>query len=80
MKQFRIDQPKRFHLALVDPADTGGFKLNKDSADAMLAQNIERLARLQERLYAHGRWALLVVLQGLDTAGIHCSLYAASSS
>jgi hypothetical protein len=35
---------------------------------------------LQERLYAHGRWALLVVLQGLDTAGIHCSLYAASSS
>jgi uncharacterized protein (DUF2461 family) len=35
MKQFRIDQPKRFHLALVDPADTGGFKLNKDSADAI---------------------------------------------
>jgi PPK2 family polyphosphate:nucleotide phosphotransferase len=69
MKQFRIDQPERFHLALVDPADTGGFKLNKDSADAMLAQNIERLARLQERLYAHGQWALLVVLQGLDTAG-----------
>lgn len=66
MKQFRIDQPERFHLALVDPADTGGFKFNKDSADAMLAQNIERLARLQERLYAHGQWALLVVLQGLD--------------
>jgi PPK2 family polyphosphate:nucleotide phosphotransferase len=69
MKQFRIDQPERFHLALVDPANTGGFKVNKDLADAMLAQNIERLANLQERLFAHGQWALLVVLQGMDTAG-----------
>ena len=35
----------------------------------MLARDIERLAKLQERLYAQGQWALLVVLQGMDTAG-----------
>ena len=35
----------------------------------MLAEDVERLGELQERLYAHGRWAVLVVLQGMDTAG-----------
>jgi len=35
----------------------------------MLAQDVERLARLQERLYADHRWALLVVLQAMDAAG-----------
>jgi PPK2 family polyphosphate:nucleotide phosphotransferase len=35
----------------------------------MLAEDTERLADLQQRLYAHDRWALLVVLQGMDTAG-----------
>ena len=35
----------------------------------MLAQGAKRLGDLQERLYAEHRWALLVILQGLDTAG-----------
>ena len=35
----------------------------------MLAKSIARLADLQERLYAHGRWAVLIVLQGIDAAG-----------
>jgi PPK2 family polyphosphate:nucleotide phosphotransferase len=69
IKQFRIDHPERFQLASLDPADTGGLALDKEAAGAMLAQDIERLARLQDRLYAHGQWALLVVLQGMDTAG-----------
>ena len=35
----------------------------------MLAAEVERLRGLQERLYADGRWALLVVLQGIDGSG-----------
>ena len=35
----------------------------------MLADGIARLAELQERLYAQDRWALLIVLQGMDAAG-----------
>jgi polyphosphate kinase 2 (PPK2 family) len=35
----------------------------------MLSRDIEHLAKLQERLYAQHQWALLVVLQGMDTAG-----------
>jgi polyphosphate kinase 2 (PPK2 family) len=34
-----------------------------------LAQDVERLAKLKERLYAHDRWALLVVLQSMDASG-----------
>jgi len=29
----------------------------------------DQLGQLQERLYAHGRYSLLVILQGMDTAG-----------
>lgn len=67
IKRLRIDDPDRFRLSVFDPADTGG--LDKDAAEAMLADDIERLTKLQQRLYADGRWAVLVVLQGMDAAG-----------
>jgi PPK2 family polyphosphate:nucleotide phosphotransferase len=69
IKQFRIDDPDDFKLAKFDPADTASLDLDKDDANAMLAQDVDRLAKLQERLYADHRWALLVVLQAMDAAG-----------
>jgi PPK2 family polyphosphate:nucleotide phosphotransferase len=35
----------------------------------MLAEGLERLADLQERLYASDRWSVLIVLQAMDAAG-----------
>jgi PPK2 family polyphosphate:nucleotide phosphotransferase len=35
----------------------------------MLADDIKRLAGLQERLFAQEEWALLIILQGMDAAG-----------
>jgi PPK2 family polyphosphate:nucleotide phosphotransferase len=35
----------------------------------MLAAGIRHLSALQQKLYAQDRWALLVILQGIDTAG-----------
>jgi polyphosphate kinase 2 (PPK2 family) len=69
IKQFRIDHPDHFRLALVAPTDIGGLDLDKEAANEMLSRDIEHLAKLQERLYAQHQWALLVVLQGMDTAG-----------
>jgi PPK2 family polyphosphate:nucleotide phosphotransferase len=69
LKRYRIDDPDRFRLASIDPGDTGGLDLDKDDGKTMLVEDTERLADLQQRLYAHDRWALLVVLQGMDTAG-----------
>ena len=68
-KRFRIDRPESFRLASFDPADTGGLDLDKDDAREVLAQDTKRLGELQERLYADGHRALLIVLQGMDTAG-----------
>ena len=58
----------RFHLDRFDPDSTGRFK-SKTQAGKALEANLARLNELQELLYADGRHALLVVLQGMDTSG-----------
>jgi PPK2 family polyphosphate:nucleotide phosphotransferase len=67
VKRYRIDDPRKFHLARYDPDDT--WKLDKATAKKLLDAGLERLTDLQERLYAENRWAVLVVLQGMDAAG-----------
>jgi PPK2 family polyphosphate:nucleotide phosphotransferase len=67
-RPFRVTDGRRFRLRDVDPGDTGGLR-SKEQARRWLAQGIERLAALQERLYADDRWSLLVVLQAMDAAG-----------
>lgn len=69
IKRFRIDKPDKFRLSDYDPADTCGLDIEKAEAKAMLADGVERLATLQEKLYAHNRWAVLAVFQAMDAAG-----------
>jgi len=68
-KRFRVDAPDKFRLADVDPADTCGLDIEKDEAKDTLHQDIERLADLQERLYASDHWAVLLIFQGMDASG-----------
>lgn len=68
-KRFRIDKPKKFRLSRYDPAECYGLSVDKSDAKAMLAEGIELLADLQERLYANDRWSVLIVLQAMDAAG-----------
>ena len=67
IRRFRVERPDKFTLADCDPADTGG--LDKAAAKAMAAEATKNLSRLQEVLYADGHWGVLVILQGMDTAG-----------
>ncbi len=69
LKACRVDKPGRFRLADCDPAETFGLDIAKDDVKTMLAEGIEQLSALQERLYAEGRWAVLIVLQAMDAAG-----------
>jgi PPK2 family polyphosphate:nucleotide phosphotransferase len=69
IKQITVDKPKRFRIADHDPADTHGIDVDKKRAQERLEADIVRLADLQERLYAQDRWAVLIVLQGMDAAG-----------
>jgi PPK2 family polyphosphate:nucleotide phosphotransferase len=54
-------------LTAWDPRETFGH--DKTTALVELAAGIDRLTDLQERLWANGSRAVLVILQGIDTAG-----------
>jgi PPK2 family polyphosphate:nucleotide phosphotransferase len=69
LRRLRIDKPDKFRLAEYDPSDTCGLDIEKDDAKAMLANGVERLAALQEKLYAQDRWAVLAIFQAMDAAG-----------
>lgn len=69
VKRFRITDGDKFRLSDIDPADVCGFDLEKDDAKELLGAGVKRLHGLQERLYAEGRWSLLVIFQAMDAAG-----------
>ncbi|MFP3578158.1 polyphosphate kinase 2 family protein [Arthrobacter sp. SIMBA_036] len=62
-----------FSLAGVDPNSTPGYKGKKSDGKQLLAAQKTRLAGLQERLFAEGKFGsdkrLLLILQAMDTAG-----------
>ena len=58
----------RVHLQRIDTAATGPFSTKAD-AHAQRRHDRRRLSDAQERLYADKRYALLIILQGMDTAG-----------
>ena len=68
-KRFRVDRPGKFRLSKHDPAECYGLTVDKHEAQIMLAEGIERLTELQQRLYADDRWSVLIVLQAMDAAG-----------
>jgi PPK2 family polyphosphate:nucleotide phosphotransferase len=67
--RIRIDHPQRFRLADCDTAHTHGIDCDKEAAKQHLADDLERLRDLQERLYAEHRRTVLVILQGMDASG-----------
>ncbi|MEM8679549.1 MAG: hypothetical protein AAGF97_09380 [Planctomycetota bacterium] len=58
----------RVDLADFDPRYVAGDE-DKESAKEKVKENAQRLAELGYRLYAENRRSLLLVLQGIDTAG-----------
>jgi PPK2 family polyphosphate:nucleotide phosphotransferase len=69
MKDLRPPQGKGFKLDNVDPNDTSSFDGKKEDAEGKTAGLLVELGRLQELLYADKRHAILIVLQGVDSAG-----------
>jgi PPK2 family polyphosphate:nucleotide phosphotransferase len=67
IEHLRVKPGGKASLAGIDPDFCGD--LAKEDAEGQLAEDLEALAHLQQLLYAEDRRALLVVLQGIDTAG-----------
>jgi PPK2 family polyphosphate:nucleotide phosphotransferase len=72
MKEYRVKLGSQLNLDKCDPDDTGDYKntdQGKEQAKAVTGQLIGQLGELQQRLYANGDRAMLIVLQGMDTSG-----------
>jgi len=65
---YRVTPGSQVDLGEHDPRDTTAVG-DEVAARARLAEDIVAIDRLQDRLYAEGRRALLVILQGMDTSG-----------
>jgi PPK2 family polyphosphate:nucleotide phosphotransferase len=64
---YRVADGRGFRLKQVDPGDTCG--LEKDEARKLLRRGIEKLAVMQDKLYAQDQWGVLLVFQAMDAAG-----------
>ena len=65
---YRIDHGKKFRLKDSDPADTG-YCRTQEHAQELLDKGIADMRGLQDKLYAQGKWAVLIILQAMDAAG-----------
>src|SRR4051812_39375370 len=68
VKRYTIRHGGRFRLSDVDPNDTASIS-SKEHAAPLLADGLVRLQSEQEKLYAQGTWAVLLVFQAMDAAG-----------
>ncbi len=52
----------------IDPSDTGPYQ-SEDEVEEPLEKAREEFAELQGKLYADNRYAVLIILQGIDSSG-----------
>ena len=69
MNKYAVKTGSKVDLSEWDPNDTGDFKGDKKSGLAEVAKLNSKMDVLQEILYAEHKHKLLIVLQGMDTAG-----------
>jgi PPK2 family polyphosphate:nucleotide phosphotransferase len=66
--KYRIEPGKKAHLGRRDPGDASAFP-DRAAAEAQSVKDAAAIDELQDKLFAEGKRALLVVLQGTDTSG-----------
>ena len=69
IEDYRVTPQAKVHLRSIDPDDTSLFEGTKKEAEKASSFLFRRLDELQERLYINGKHKVLIVLQGMDTAG-----------
>ncbi|MBL7472269.1 PPK2 family polyphosphate kinase [Robertkochia sediminum] len=62
---FRVDTP----VKLKEIATLNNLNADDEALKKRLAKTRRKLGKLQDVMYAHGKYAVLICLQGMDTAG-----------
>ena len=68
VSRFRVPEGKRVDLKKW-PTKVTPFYDSKEHYRLLLADHVDRLAKQQDMLYAHDRYALLLIFQAMDAAG-----------
>jgi PPK2 family polyphosphate:nucleotide phosphotransferase len=68
IKKLRVKTGKDISLKNY-PTDYNGEALNKQRAAELLEDGIKHLAAVQDKLYAHNRYSVLIIFQAMDAAG-----------
>ena len=66
--QFRVEEGRRVDLKK-RPTRVPPFYRSKEHYRSLLVEHIQKLTARQELLYAHDRYALLLIFQAMDAAG-----------
>jgi PPK2 family polyphosphate:nucleotide phosphotransferase len=69
MERYRVKPGQKVNLSKWDSSDHSAFDGKKKAGQRVLLELNARLEELQELLYAEGKHKVLIVLQGMDTAG-----------
>jgi PPK2 family polyphosphate:nucleotide phosphotransferase len=67
-KKYRVTPEKNIKLTDFD-TDYKGKALNKSDAELLLDSSRKQLAEVQDMLYAHNRYSVLIIFQAMDAAG-----------
>lgn len=68
IKQFQVGTGAKIDLKQVD-TDIRSKPVTKQEAAALLEEGKLHLAQVQEKLYAHNRYRILIIFQAMDAAG-----------
>lgn len=68
-ERYRVKSGARVDLHRWDPADTTGFRGDKDDGEKKIDSIMRKIDPLQELLYAERKHKVLIVLQGMDSSG-----------
>ena len=66
--KFIIKEDSKFKLKDHSPSFIDGFK-NEDDAKEVMLDDIKKLIKLQEKLFANNQYSVLIILQAMDAAG-----------
>lgn len=68
LKDFRVKEGTKVNLKKY-PTEIKSFWKDKKHYHDLLDSHIEKMAELQELLYAHNKYSLLIIFQAMDAAG-----------
>jgi PPK2 family polyphosphate:nucleotide phosphotransferase len=68
LSKYRVPFNKNISLSDYPTNSNGKFK-SRDDAEELLEKNIKKMEALQDKLYAHDKFALLLIFQAMDAAG-----------